>query len=231
MSRSQLITVAVVLAILIGSASRAAALTFRDPRLEAAVSSTAGKPAAEFTQVDVQALVELDASGRDISDLGGLEALVNLTRLNLRLNQIDEVSALAELTSLRSLDLYGNRIADVSPLANLTGLTHLDLGENPVTDFSPLARLTNLAWLEGGAAAPALEGTVRLRVLVDAAGKPDFEVITSSGRAAVDRVCVETLAAEWYFAPLGAPYEVILRVQYMPGEPLIPEVESSGPVE
>ena len=62
-------------------------------------------------------------------------------------NQITDVGALAGLTQLTVLNLGGNRITDVSALAGLTRLTELNLNATEITDASALAGLTRLTSL------------------------------------------------------------------------------------
>ena len=82
-----------------------------------------------------------------VSDLSGLEHLVNVTKFDLTQNTTSDLSALASLTNLTWLDLTQNDIADISPLAALTELRFFGVQDNLVTDISPLASLTNLTEL------------------------------------------------------------------------------------
>ena len=82
-------------------------------------------------------LKELTARNRNITDLTGLEAATNLTRLNLDNNSISDISALENLTNLTSISLSGNSIADISPLVANTGLGRgdmVDVTDNPLND-------------------------------------------------------------------------------------------------
>ena len=99
----------------------------------------------------METLGELQAGGRGITDLRGIEFAINLTELLLWYNEILDILPLANLTNLTALDLEGNPLSNISPLANLTDLTVLSLGDNAIRDISPLARLTNLTilFLEG----------------------------------------------------------------------------------
>ena len=75
----------------------------------------------------------LDAGPRGISDLGGLEFLVNLANLDLHRNRIRDVSALSSLVGLSRLDLERNAVADIAPLVANPGLgagDHVFLGGN-----------------------------------------------------------------------------------------------------
>ncbi len=97
-------------------------------------------------------LRRLEATGRQITDLTGLEYAVNLEGLLLGDNQISDITPLAESTILDGLELYNNNISDWSSLAGLTKLSGLNLGGTSVSDLSPLAGITNLSGLN-------LEGT------------------------------------------------------------------------
>jgi Leucine-rich repeat (LRR) protein len=102
------------------------------------------KPIVSILQSDLEGLTRLDAQGRGISDLTGLEYCVNLEWLGLALNNISEISALASLTNLMSLGLEVNNVSDISPLASLINLSGLHLTSNNISDISALAGLTNL---------------------------------------------------------------------------------------
>jgi Leucine-rich repeat (LRR) protein len=82
------------------------AVAFADPNLEEAVRVAIGIPNAPIYESDLDGLTSLSVSGRNITDLTGLECT----------------------TSLTWLGLWDNQISDISPLANLTSLTELYLG-------------------------------------------------------------------------------------------------------
>ena len=92
-------------------------------------------------------LTELDLAQNTISDISFVAGLTKLTRLDLAQNDITDVSALSELTNLTYLRLKDNRVSDISPLANLVSLTELDVWENQISDISMLANFTNLSKL------------------------------------------------------------------------------------
>jgi Leucine-rich repeat (LRR) protein len=118
---------------------------FPDPNLEQVIREEIQKPAPEPVYAsDLQGLTFLNASGRGIDDLHGLEYCTALTRLDLYDNSISDIRPLASLTSLRDLYLQNNLIRDISPLANLTNLRKLYLGSNRIDDLSPLTNLTRL---------------------------------------------------------------------------------------
>ena len=80
-----------------------------DDGLRAAINAALSKPAgAAITLAEMLSLVTLDASGRAISDLSGLQAAANLVTLDLRNNALSDLSLLASLPSLETVYLYGN---------------------------------------------------------------------------------------------------------------------------
>ncbi len=131
------------LALLNAGARRATAQAFPDKNLEAAVKE-ALKETKPLTDESLSRLFVLEASGKTIKDLTGLEKCKNLAQLKLSNNQIADLKALKDLTELQSLDLAGNKIADLAPLAGLTKLQYLELTNNQVVKLDPLAKLTKL---------------------------------------------------------------------------------------
>ena len=128
-----------------------------DPNLRDAVEDALGKPGgAPISQAEMATLTELSAPNREITDLTGLQAAVNLARLDLgdayvalegrfiNSNSISDLTPLRDLTQLTRLDLEGNQISDISPLAHLTNLVILELGTNNIRNISALSGLTNL---------------------------------------------------------------------------------------
>ena len=121
-----------------------------DPALRAAVREALGLPAVvPLTKERLLELHHLNAGGKGITDLKGLEFARNLSHLHLgdAGNYVTDLSPIATLTALRYLNVGGNQVADLKPLANLTHLTGLSLWYNQVTDISPLRSLTALTYL------------------------------------------------------------------------------------
>ncbi len=127
-----------------------------DPNLAASIRETLRlTPGYPITQLDMLRLAivndkrSFNASGRQITDLTGLEYTMNTLRvLILRHNQISDVSPLAGLVNLENLNLVSNQINDISPLTKLTNLRILDLENNQISNVSPLAKLANLRILD-----------------------------------------------------------------------------------
>ena len=101
-------------------------------------------PGDAISQLDMLRLGGLEANGRQITDLTGLEYAVNLKELRLGDNQISDIRPLEESTILEWLELYNNNISDISSLAAMTHLTFLHLYDNSVSDLSPLTESINL---------------------------------------------------------------------------------------
>ena len=114
---------------------------FQDAALESAVRAAAGKPLGLLTRTDALAITEVDASGLNIQTLDGIEALRNLTVLDLRSNNIRSITPLENLTNLRVLDLGDNNVAQITAISGLFLLEELTLsgGQMDIVDWSPLA--------------------------------------------------------------------------------------------
>ena len=121
-----------------------------DSALRAAIREELALPAVmPLTQEEMLQLHRLNAGGKDITNLKGLEFARNLVGLHLgdEGNYIIDLRPLATLTSLINLNVGGNQVADLRPLANLTHLTGLSLWNNQVINVSPLRSLTALTYL------------------------------------------------------------------------------------
>ena len=121
-----------------------------DAALRAAVREALTLPeAVPLTQEQMQELQRLEAGGRGIASIKGLEFAQNLAELRLgdEGNYVTDLSPLATLTALTHLNVGGNQVVDLRPLANLTNLIGLSLWNNQVTDVSPLRLLTALTYL------------------------------------------------------------------------------------
>jgi internalin A len=118
-----------------------------DPSLEMAVRSALSMPAGPISSSDLEGLTCLDARGRQITNLAGLEWALNLKELDLNGNAVSDLTPLQGLTQLAILDLEQNQITNLSPLKLLINLNCLTLGKNGVFDYSVLSNLTHLVTL------------------------------------------------------------------------------------
>ena len=120
-----------------------------DPNLRAAIAEALDKaPSAAITAEDMATLTYLDADGRDIQNLEGLQFATNLEDLRLDDNPLSDLSPLAELTTLKEVGISGESLSDLSPLAGLFNLEGVGAWHTSISDISPLAGLTKLRWLE-----------------------------------------------------------------------------------
>jgi hypothetical protein len=97
------------------------AVTFADPNLEAAIREAIDVPERPIYPSDLAALTSLSASGRNISNLTGLEHCIDLTHLDLSHNQISNLAPLSSLVNLAYLQLDLNQIGDISSLGENEG--------------------------------------------------------------------------------------------------------------
>ena len=100
--------------------------TFEDRGLERAVRAKLDNQHMNIHKSDLLTITELDASGRSIESLKGIEQLRKLVSLDLADNRVKDLSPLAELGSLRELNLKDNQIMDPGDV-NFTAITDLPL--------------------------------------------------------------------------------------------------------
>ena len=154
----------------------AATLAFADSALQVAVDEAVAGTSG--------ALVTLRASGRGITDLGGIEQLTQLEALDLAHNAIRDLSPLAGLRQLRLLDLGNNQIEEVSPLGSLEQLQVLILAHNAVQDLAVILELDSLHSVDltgnplSGAVAAAQIAALRDRGVTVRVLTPDDGVLT-----------------------------------------------------
>ncbi|MFO8057559.1 MAG: leucine-rich repeat domain-containing protein [bacterium] len=123
---------------------REKAVRFSHPKLETQIRRKLGKPEGPLMNTELTAIKELDLSGKNITELNGLEHCTRLARLDLGSNYLRDISPLAGLTNLVLLNLEENYIADLAPLSGLVKLEELNLRSNRIRDISPLKDLHNL---------------------------------------------------------------------------------------
>ncbi|MBT4497096.1 MAG: hypothetical protein HOC74_05205, partial [Gemmatimonadetes bacterium] len=138
-------------------------VVFADAGLEGAVRAALEKPEGSLAKEELLALKELDAGGREIADLSGIEWLEDLQILVLKDNRIADLSLLAELDRLQFLDLDNNRVRDISPLSGLTHLEGIILDNNEVIDLAPLLGLVELKVVECMGNSPGENSVIALR--------------------------------------------------------------------
>lgn len=100
---------------------------------------------SSLSQLKKLVIRDCPLSASDLSIIGSLPNLENLTLSNCSLSNI---SGLANAKRLISLDLSGNAINDLSPVAFLDKLAELNLSSNALTNLSALSALENLVTLD-----------------------------------------------------------------------------------
>ena len=119
-------------------------INFPDANLEAAVREAVGKPTGDIYASDVDDLTALDAHGRSIVNLSGLEYFESIEILNLADNSIVNPLPLQGLATLLDLDLSGNSITTCQRLQYLRNLTHLNISDNSINSVWYLAGMADL---------------------------------------------------------------------------------------
>jgi Leucine-rich repeat (LRR) protein len=112
-----------------------------DKNLEAAIRAVLQEPKADLTDEKLNNVYILEADGKGIKDLTGLEKCKNLAQFKAAKNEISDLKALKDLTNLQYLDLANNKIIDIAALAGLVKLQYLELSNNQITKVKPLAGL------------------------------------------------------------------------------------------
>ena len=122
-------------------------LYFEDANLEAAIRDELAKPDGPLLTTDVRKMLFLDADGRGIKSLVGIENLVQLEMLYLNDNKIQDIAPLAHLVNMKWLYMSRNQIEDICPLEGLHELQALYIGTNQIRDIGPVAGLSKLTGL------------------------------------------------------------------------------------
>lgn len=101
-----------------------------DTQLREAVKAAVGHQPdnpADPTEAEMATIANLDLSGRNVTNLAGIQYATGLTNLNLAGNAVGDISLLANLPSLASLNLSLTPVNSIAPLAGKQSLTFLDL--------------------------------------------------------------------------------------------------------
>lgn len=85
---------------------------------------------------------------KGITNIEGLQFLVNATRIDMVNNQVTNFAPLRDLDKLEELNIGQNPMTDLTPIASIPNLKKLSLDRSPnVTDISPLAHASKLVEL------------------------------------------------------------------------------------
>lgn len=127
-------------------------VSFKDKTLESLIRNAINKSTGDIYSSDVEKITELNNGpfGDAITNLAGIENLVNLTSLSLESTRnMYTLNAIRGLTKLRYLDVKDSYINDISALKGLTNLEHLDLGmsHTGIDDINTLKGLSKLKYI------------------------------------------------------------------------------------
>ena len=123
-------------------------IQFEDKNLESEIKKIIGKSANdEVTISDALSITVLDLTGKNISNLEGIQYFTNIKMLKLGDNKISNLSPLSNLKKMDYLALYNNQIKDLSPLSTLTDLILLSVSDNKIESVDELANLVKLSYL------------------------------------------------------------------------------------
>jgi internalin A len=144
-------------------------VAFEDPALEQAVREELGIGSDEPVPSETMAsMVVLNAQGRAITSLSGLEYAVNLTNLQISKNNISDLSPIQNLGRLTELRFNYNRVSELSRISRLNNLKILhfennniidigilegmdlydvEMGGNIISDISPISGCGNIVYL------------------------------------------------------------------------------------
>lgn len=111
-------------------------LRFADPSLARCVRETA--------KMRSENIDELRCFQCGIKELGGIEQLPNLLRVDLHLNEVQDGAPLSALSRLEELHLGLNQASDIRFLKGMRTLKSLTLFDNDIEDIRPLASLQGL---------------------------------------------------------------------------------------
>ncbi len=93
-------------------------------------------------------LRELHLSGNKIKEIKNIEALVKLEELYLNNNELKEIRCLETLVNLKLLYLNGNNLNEVKGLRSIVNLEYLYLDNNQIDEINGLGMLTKLQLLK-----------------------------------------------------------------------------------
>lgn len=116
-------------------------ITFPDENFELLIRESLEKPTGDILDTDMESLIYLDGSTKNITNITGIEYCLNLDTLRITDNQIEDINLLAKLNGLIFLSIGSNPITDISILSNLTNLKRLHMGYIQATDFSAITSL------------------------------------------------------------------------------------------
>jgi len=120
-------------------------VSFADAGLEAAIRETVGKPTGDVVDTDLAGITFLDARGRGITTLEGIQYCVDLEWLDLSDNEIIDINALSSLPHVTAVSLRDNEIVNINALSGLLNIWLLDLSNNQIVDITSIVNNEGVA--------------------------------------------------------------------------------------
>ena len=103
----------------------------------------------EDNDIDVEEVTKLSCYNNQLTELKGLDKLVNLEDLDCHSNQLTELKGLDKLVNLEWLNCRSNQLTELKGLDKLVNLEELYCENNQLTELKGLDKLFNLGWLNG----------------------------------------------------------------------------------
>jgi len=100
--KSVLMFICIIMMFAVGC-KKEASVNIQDVNLENVIRKMIDKPVGKIYESDVKDITVLDATGKNIKELLGIENLVNLKSLNLEKNSISNIEPLRQLSNRRTL--------------------------------------------------------------------------------------------------------------------------------
>ena len=134
-------------------------IEIEDMGLESVIREKIDKPRGAIYQTEVGNILSLDASGREITSLKGIERIYRLADLNLENNSVEDLTPLRGLKMLKTLNLNNNGMVDLAAV-NFKRILHLPLrklnlrqnakvlGDGEIIRLSDIGILGNIRTLE-----------------------------------------------------------------------------------
>lgn len=114
--------------------------TFKDPQLEEAIKASIYKErGVPLTEEDLASLVVLRGDHFQISNLSGIEKLINVEHISLQNNEIVDITPLLFLPHLKTLFISHNKVENMSVINEFHAIQAIDFSYNPVKDIEKLS--------------------------------------------------------------------------------------------
>ena len=130
-------------------------IKFNDDNLYNALKEVIGRKAINYndetneitiSKSDIEAIVELDLSDKNISDLTGLDSFYNIKYLYLNNNKLTSLNGVPN--SVISFFIENNLFEEIPSQLYGKTIDRLFIGSNPINDFSNLKNINNITYLD-----------------------------------------------------------------------------------